>query len=164
MKKLVEELPRAAALYFDDRNYDSDSGIDDICRWVEEGADVDRFNLDMLAEDIERLIEGNPDYIILDYPFGYRHRAISKYIDYSIFIDTPLDIALARRIIRDYGGKTVRDVCEDMEHYLSRGRSAYLYGLDRTKLEADFVVDGSRSPRDIVSLITEHLIHMNCVQ
>ncbi len=161
VKELQRKLPKSKALFFDDRNYDSDSGIEDICKWIEEGADVNRFNLDLLAEDIEKLIKENLNYIIMDYPFGYRHKAISKYLDFSIFIDTPLDIALARRIIRDYSATSIQNVFDDMKQYLIQGRSAYLYGLDETKEKADYVIDGSKSLDGIVSEIMEKLIHIN---
>lgn len=41
------------------------------------------------------------DWILLDYLFAYIHERLSKYIDFTIFIDTPLDIAMSRRILRD---------------------------------------------------------------
>lgn len=163
-KELQKQLPNSKALYFDDRDYDSDSGVDDICKWIEDGADVNVFNLDLLAEDIEMLIKETPDFIVMDYPFGYRHNLIAKYIDYSIFIDTPLDIALARRIIRDYDNTTIGNIFDDMNHYLTQGRNAYLYGLDSTKLSADFVVDGSKSVSDIVTIIIKKILHINCTK
>jgi len=39
-KALQEKFPNSKALFQDDRNYDSDSGIEDICKFVENGADV----------------------------------------------------------------------------------------------------------------------------
>ncbi len=159
-KELQKCLPNAKALHFDDRDYDSNSGIDDICKWIEEGADVNKFNLELLANDIE-LLSSNSDYIVMDYPFGYRHNLIGKYVDLSIFIDTPLDIALARRIIRDYDKDTVQNIFSDMEQYLSQGRNAYLYGLNTTIEDADFVVDGSKSTNDIVELIKQKTLYNN---
>ena len=156
-KELQKQLPNSRALYFDDRDYDSNSGVDDICKWIEDGADVNVFNLDLLAEDIEMLIKETPDFIVMDYPFGYRHNLIAKYIDYSIFIDTPLDVALARRIIRDYDNTTILNIFNDMNLYLSQGRNAYLYGLDSAKLSADFVIDGSKSVSDIVTSIIKKI-------
>lgn len=156
-RNLENLLPNAKALYFDDRNYDSDSGIDDICKWVDEGADVNRFNLDLLINDIEALINDSIEYIILDYPFGYRHHKIAPYIDVSIFIDTPLDIALARRIVRDYDQATIANISEDMKHYLSKGRHAYLYSISSAISNADFVVDGSKSVNDIVDSIKNRI-------
>ena len=160
-KELQKQLPNSRALHFDDRNYDSDSGIDDICKWIEDGADVNAFNFDLLAEDIEVLIKENLDFIIMDYPFGYRHNLIAKYINYSIFIDTPFDIALARRIIRDYDRTSIHNIFDDMNHYLTRGRNAYLFGLDSTRLSADFVVDGSKPIVDIVSIIIKKILDIN---
>ena len=97
-KELQKQLPNAKALYFDDRNYDSDSGIYDIVEWMNNGADVNLWDLRRLADDIDKLITENPDFIILDYPFGYNHNLIGPYLDCTVFIDTPLDINLARRI------------------------------------------------------------------
>ena len=157
VRSLGNQLPNAKALYFDDRNYDLDSGIDDICKWVEEGADANRFDLDRLVHDIEALISAGVEYIILDYPFGYRHHKVAPYIDLSIFIDTPLDIALARRILRDYDETQMINIFEDMKHYLSNGRNAYLHGINTALSNADFVVDGSKAVHDIAGAIIKRL-------
>lgn len=37
-ERLNENLDNVEALYFDDRDYDIDSGIIDICKWIDEGA------------------------------------------------------------------------------------------------------------------------------
>lgn len=163
-KELIKQLPNSKALYFDDRDYDSDSGIDDICKWIKEGADVNIFNLDLLEEDIEMLIKETPDFIIMDYPFGYRHNLIAKYIDFSIFIDTPLDIALARRIIRDYDNTTIFNIFDDLNQYLTQGRNAYLYGLDSSKSSANFEIDGSKPISAIVTIINEKILDINCTK
>lgn len=160
-KSLENQLSNAKALYFDDRNYDLDSGIDDICKWIDEGADANRFNLDLLINDIETLINNCVEYIILDYPFGYKHNKIAPYIDISIFIDTPLDIALARRIIRDYDKTIAINIFDDMKQYLSKGRNSYLYSVNSALLDADFVVDGSKSVNDIVNSIKNEIFTLN---
>ena len=159
-RELQKHLPNSKALYFDDRNYDSDSGIEDTCEWVEAGADVNLWDLSRLADDIEILKKENPDFIFLDYPFGYRHSLIAPYLSYSVFIDTPLDIAMARRILREYEEKIIidiKDVLDDMKNYLERGRTAYLSGLDSGRENADFVVDGSLSVDDIIECILKKL-------
>lgn len=160
-KKLKDQLPNAVALYFDDRNYDLDSGIDDICKWIDEGADANRFNLDLLINDIEILKSNGVEYIILDYPFGYRHHKIATYINLSIFIDTPLDIALARRIIRDYDRNMMLNIFDDMKQYLSKGRNAYLSSINSALSDADFIVDGSKSANDIVYSIKNRIFKIN---
>ena len=160
-RELQKRVHNSKALFFDDRNYDSDSGIDDVCEWVEAGADVNLFNLERLANDIEILKRENPDFIFLDYPFGYRHNKIGPYLNYSIFIDTPLDVAMARRILREYEEKIItdiKDVLEDMKQYLERGRNAYLFGLDSIRENADFLVDGSLPVGEIVKCISEKIM------
>jgi len=164
-RELQKHLPNAKALYFDDRNYDSDSGIDDIVQWINNGADVNLWKLERLAEDIEKLKLDNLDFIILDYPFGYRHNLIGPHLNYSIFIDTPLDITLARRIIRDYDKETMismwdnkSTVFDDMEYYLVHGRNAYLHGLKEGKANADFIVDGSLTLTEIIENICKKVM------
>ncbi len=68
VKALERALPRAKALYFDDRDYDVQSGIEDIVAWDREGGDVNQFNLQLFKKDILGLINQNTDYILLDYP------------------------------------------------------------------------------------------------
>ena len=164
-KELQKQLPNAKAIYFDDRNYDSDSGIDDIVEWMNNGTDVNQWDLRRLADDIDILLKESPDFIILDYPFGHRHNLIGSYLDYSVFIDTPLDINLARRILRDYDRKTMisswtntTNIYEDMEFYIMHGRSAYLQSLEAGKEDADFIVDGSLSLDKIVNTICNEVI------
>ena len=157
-RKLQEYLSNAKALYFDDRDYDSDSGIDDVRKWSEAGADVNVFNLTRLVDDIERLKKERLDFIILDYPFGHRHKQIGSYIDCSIFIDTPLDIAMARRVIRDYNKETASSIFDDMNNYLERGRNIYLDGIGVGRKDADFIIDGSLGTNEIVEAICERII------
>lgn len=154
---LKENLDNVETLYFDDRDYDTDSGIVDICKWMNDGADANRFNLDLLEEDIEHLLEKGLDFIILDYPFGYRHNKIAKYIDLSIFIDTPLDIAFGRRLLRDYKGVSEKNVFKDIEFYLSRGRQTYLSSRNLAIDDADIIVDGIQPLNEIIDFIKSKL-------
>lgn len=64
------------------------------------------------------------DYILLDYPFAKMHSGMQEYIDYTIFIDTPLDIAMARRILRDFKETSIDHLLNDMSNYLTHGRIA----------------------------------------
>jgi len=161
-RELQKRLPNSKALYFDDRNYDSDSGIADTVEWIEAGADVNLWDLTRLAHDIDNLLKENLDFIILDYPFGYKHKLIGPYLDYSVYIDTPFDITLARRILREYDEKIITDitdVLDDMRHYLEYGRNLYLAGYEKvTKGQSDFIVDGSLALDEIVELICEKVI------
>ncbi len=120
---------------------------------MDEGADVNRFNLELLIKDIEQLQKKELDFILLDYPFGHRHNKMAKYIDVSIFIDTPLDIALGRRLLRDYKGLSEKNIFNDIEQYLSTGRQTYISSMNLAIEDADIIVDGSKPLNDIINLI-----------
>ena len=78
----------------------------------------------------------------------------------SIYIDTPIDIAMARRILRDYNEKTIIRIFEDLEHYLKRGRNVYLFKYKEIKNEADLIIDGTLSVKEIVEKIYEKIIRI----
>lgn len=151
-RRLQQTLPNVEALYFDDYDYDAASGIDDVCAWVEDGADYELWDLQPLVQQLDNLLSGidRPlDYIFLDYPFAYQQLQMRQFIDYAIFIDTPLDIALARRILRDFSQVPSDTIHADMQGYLMRGRQAYLYMLSTIKPNSDLIIDGSL-PFDII--------------
>jgi len=151
--EILQKLPNARALYFDD--FDFEGAVEDYAQWVREGADYHVWKLEPLAEAILRsAAEGNTEWLLLDYPFARLHKTILPYIDCSFFIDTPLDIALARRILRDQQGASGKEILMEMEHYLSDARAAFLQMIRDVLPTADFVVDGSRT----VSKITNEIL------
>ncbi|WP_027084407.1 hypothetical protein [Cohnella panacarvi] len=153
--RLKERLPGSKALFFDE--YDFEEYPKDICDWVEKGSDYSEWNLDPLINDINKLLLSNEnfEYILLDYPFSRLHGDINNYIDCSIFIDTPLDVAMARRILRDFNKSSTEEVLNDMRNYLSRGRHAYLAMLKDEKSSSDVIVDGTKPVETIVNEIYE---------
>ena len=156
--ELLKRISNSKALYFDDRDYASVSGILDLCKWeLEDGADYSLWNLQALVDDIKLLMQENLDYIFLDYPFGYLQKQISKFISLSVLIDTPLDMAVARRILRDFKNRSVNEIVNDMDWYLKRGRESYVNSVKTSKEDADFIVDGSLSLDNICNSIIEKI-------
>ena len=97
---LKECLSNAIVVSFDD--YDDIKLDRDINDWSADGNDENEWYVEPLVKDIERLLNEPFDYIIVDYPFDYRNLRVGKYINFAVFVETPLDVALARRTIRDY--------------------------------------------------------------
>ena len=153
-KLLNQKCENSKALYYDD--YDI-NGPDDIVNWIDGGGDPNEWDLTPFIKDLDILLNETLDYIILDFPFSYKHDQVRKFIDYSIFIDTPLDIAMARRVIRDYGGSSAGNIIMDMNQYISRGRRAYLSMLTNIKPDADLVVDGTLEASKVAEGIIEHV-------
>ena len=136
-----KKLPRCASLHFDDYSFKGE--VEDFHQWVLDGADYNVWDLSPLKADIEKIIRsGKYDYLLLDYPFAYRHNLIRDYIDCAVFIDTPLDIAMARRILRDMNNASADEIREEMNVYLNYARIAYVQMLKDIKPSSDYVIDG----------------------
>ena len=143
IKSLIDRMPNAISLHFDDYSFEGE--VDDFHQWVVDGADYNVWNLEPLKKDIDQIIESNQyDYLFLDYPFAYKNELIKDYIDYAIFIDTPLDIAMARRVLRDMSDASAEDIRSEMEIYLKYARIAYIQMLKDIKPISDYVIDGTQ--------------------
>ena len=154
-----ERIPGTASLHFDDYSFEGE--VEDFSRWLSEGADVHVWDLSPLKADIDRLIQsGKYDRLLLDYPFAYEHRMIKDYIDCCIFIDTPLDIALARRILRDNVQSSADEIRVEMDTYLKYARKAYILMQEEQVASADHIIDGAKSLDEIINEVTE--IVLNC--
>lgn len=152
VNKLKERLDNVCTLYFDDYTFEGE--VDNFYQWVLNGADYNVWNLKPLEEDIIKIIEnGKYQYIILDYPFAYCNDQLKKYIDTAIFIDTPLDVALARRILRDLGNASGEEIRNDLELYLKYARIAFLQMEKDVLPSSDYVIDGTLGLDDLVSEI-----------
>ena len=148
-----EKLPRCTSLHFDDYSFEGE--VDDFHQWVLDGTDYNVWNLSPLKADIEKIIRsGEYDYLLLDYPFAYRNDLIRDYIDCAVFIDTPLDIAMARRILRDMNNASADEIRDEMKTYLKDARIAYVQMLKDIKPSSDYVVDGTQN----LKTITEELL------
>ncbi len=152
-EELRKRLSTSEALYFDE--YDFEGAPDDLVKWVEEGPDYNQWNLESLKADLESFLEREepPAYIIIDYPFSYKNDKLKDFIDLSIYIATPLDIAMARRILREHPKKTSIEINDELDYYLKFGRGAYLEMENAIKLNSDFIVDGTLKIIDIVDAI-----------
>lgn len=160
INELKNRFPLSKAIYFDDHDFEED--VEDYFQWVQDGADYNSWKIEILANDIESaLTQSNLNYILIDYPFAYKNDKVTPYIDYAIFIDTPLDIAMARRLLRDEASQSPDLLKIDLNGYLSGGRTAYLEMIKTIKPNSDFVVDGSLNVNDIVSQIMVQLLKIN---
>ncbi len=147
---IKDRLPRTASLHFDDYSFDGE--VEDFSKWVSEGADVNVWDLSPLKADIERIIRsGEYEYLLLDYPFAYQHQMIKGYLNCCIFIDTPLDIAMARRVLRDMKEAAADEIRNEMDIYLKCARTAYVQMLKDHLSASDYVIDGAKKLEDIIN-------------
>ncbi|WNQ11972.1 hypothetical protein MJA45_02620 [Paenibacillus aurantius] len=150
-KHMSKSVPGSAALHFDDYELE---GPEDICEWIERGGDPAEWKLEPLLADLLHFIEQDwVEYVWLDYPFGRDYPALAGLIDLTVFVDTPLDIALARRILRDCPQASAEEILADLTGYLKRGRPAYLHMLENTRPRSDLPIDGTLSVEEMAGLL-----------
>jgi uridine kinase len=100
-KLLQEALPASVVFCFDDFD-ETNVYPEDFYEWWKRGADPREFDCPEMGKAVAGEIQrGASEFIVLDYPFGRDHPRFKSVIDLSVFVDTPLDVAMARRIIRD---------------------------------------------------------------
>ncbi|MXZ12241.1 MAG: AAA family ATPase [Gemmatimonadetes bacterium] len=154
---LHRSLPQSALFCFDDFD-DSNVYPEDFYEWSRRGTDITEFDCPGMRNAVDEEIQRRKaKQIILDYPFGRRHPRFADIIDLAVFIDTPLDVALARRILRDYSvgnQKVLAEVLENLRseltHYLAKARHPYL-DTYKDKEVSDLILDGYRCLDDLKS-------------
>jgi uridine kinase len=153
-------LSSAVRLHFDDY-VTLGNDIAQIRAWIDAGASPDEIKTPVLAVDLRSLISGEPirppnaghmvhpaDYIMLEEPFGRSRLELAPFIDLTVFIDVPPDVALARRIIREIAAQQngtehlVGEIEGQLRAFLAIGRDAYLAAARAARESADIVLDG----------------------
>lgn len=151
---LASQLKSVKVFHFDD--YDIE-GPADFGSWALEGGSYDDWNVEAIVQDVSACSEQEEiNYILLDYPFSYLNQQMKELIHLSIYIDTPLDIAMARRFLRT-PAKSIEEVVSEYEGYLSVGRKAYEIMETSVKPSVDYVIDGHLDISSIVNKILEKL-------
>jgi uridine kinase len=152
---LKNKLENSIVLSFDDYDFTNDPGDNQFNNGLIQ-YDYNKWELIPLIKDIEKvLLENKRKYLFLDYPFSYCNDRIKQYINYSVYIDTPLDIAMARRIIRDFNEN--RDIKKEMELYLQYGRIGYTDMENYVKPTCDLIVNGNQKSEKIAEIIKDIL-------
>ena len=171
-RKLTELLQDAVMLCFDDYD-ESTVHPEDLHAWLTEGADYNVWKTPGLASDLLSLTTGNhitspidgsniqpAKYIVFDAPLGRAHSDTGKFIDFMVFIDTPLDIAMARKLLRYITAPTekatensIKCLNAHLTSYLNGGRLLFLELENQIKGNCDIVVDGRLTVDELAASI-----------
>ena len=142
VNELKKQIANTRSLHFDDYSFEGE--VDDFYEWTKQGADYSVWDLSPLVDDVINIKNSDCEYLLLDYPFAYCHEALREYIDCAIFLDTPLDVAMARRVLRDMKNATGDEIRKEMEMYLKYARIAYIQMLKDILPSSDYVIDGTK--------------------
>jgi len=98
--------------------------------------------------------------IVVEEPFGRSRPEFGVLIDFVAVLDTPLEVALARRLLRELrcGEKSEPDSLSSrhigfLEAYLKGVRDLYVAVQRLAVQQADVVIDGLLAPADLVDKI-----------
>ncbi len=174
--KRTADLLKGVTLFFDD--YASVSEYPpDIKKWVEDGADVNEWKTPQFAQDLAALRKGESivspidgasilpkEFIVIEEPMGRERAEMAPLIDFVAVIDTPLEIALTRRLLRDLAPVSLENIEKASKEqlaegfveiitylegylsgYLDAGRDLYIVVQERAKETCDLVLDGCLS-------------------
>ncbi len=95
-------------------------------------------------------------WIIFDAPLGRQHVETGQFIDFHVHIDIPLDIALGRRLLRDFTKEANAGlILEDIKYYLEESRPLF---TDSCGENAELVIDGQMLIEDQLKLVLRSLL------
>lgn len=159
------------AMFFDDYAAVSDLPENDLHGWLARGGDPDEWRTDRLAADLGALRHGESvpaldgsstcgpfDVVVLEEPFGRSRKAMAPMIDLALHVDLPLQLALARRLRRDFvpkDGEVPADRADQLRAYLAMyldiGGAVYAF-VDRLARDStDVVLDGLTGREDLLT-------------
>lgn len=141
--------------------------------WLMEGADYNVWKTPVLMNDLQLLKAGYPitspvdgskippaKFILFDAPLGRTHFETGRFIDFMVFIDTPLDVAMARRLLRDILGDaeqgaedTITRLKANLSRYLDGTRLLYLEFQNQMKRTCNLVLDGRLTVDELATAI-----------
>lgn len=164
-RRLGQLYPNSVTLYFDAYD-DIGEGANihpaSLAEWQRNGRDYNAWQMPGLLRDLDLLRARQPirspvtnailapqPMVFLDNALGRANSTLRPYCDFMVYIDTPLDVAMARRIQRDYFGDNPLDAQSTLDqinamtaNYLTWAREAYLAQDRQVKPLCDLVVDG----------------------
>lgn len=171
---LVQELGDATALYFDDYHpgrVDSSSYPKDLAQWLADGADPADWDTPQMVADLQALMRGetiahpynqtsipSATFIVLEEPFGRTRATLKDLIDHVIAIDIPLEVALARRLLRTANNPHFKEHPEEfgpsivdyLNLYLEVARPLYIAVNQYVYQDYDLMLDGLKPLAELV--------------
>ena len=172
IQNLISLFDNAVALRFDD--YIDTSTYPPVTEWLEGGANPEEFFTPRFVADIRSLKEGgsifHPEtkakigpasFIVIEEPFGKARTKMHALIDFHVQIEIPLEIALARKIMRDFlsnledPSESLKRTKSYIDFYLRSGRALHIAVRNRASQDCELLVDGTLPSETVAQKIFE---------
>ena len=161
LTKALRDRLGVPALHYDDYETITSLSPAKVRDWIKRGSNYDEIELDRLVHQMKLVSEHQPRpaCVLLDTLLGRAHRETGELIHTLIWIDTPPDIALARKISEAAG--RARATPEDstafvgwlesyLAHYMGFIAGTYAVQRERVRPTADVILDGSAPLEELV--------------
>jgi uridine kinase len=175
VRKVANLLDDAVALYFDDYKFVANYPTD-IAKWIEQGKDLDAWDIPQLFDDLKALRGGKAislpaekgevrptKFIVLEEPSGRERTGMRELIDFVVLLDLPLEIALARKVVEDLRRCLTEVPPDKLAKAVQRGvdyfslyplaREYYLTIVERVSKDCDLILDGKRPTDELAQEI-----------
>jgi uridine kinase len=171
-KRLLKVFSQARVVYYDAFQNITTMSHEQVRDWFGRGADPNEFPLAELVAELTRQSQFRPTgpgrpLVIFESPFGRLHRPTGAFIDFLVWVDTPLDVALARATLaflrmaqRDQLPNAAAEFIQWQTQYMVNYpliRPMYVAQRQHISASADLVLDGLKSPEESASRIKEAL-------
>lgn len=167
VKGLAQALNGASTLHFDHYELATQKTPEELARWLAAGADFNELRAPGLLSALQALKRGEAvtdsaggqvilpgDCLILEMPLGRAYAETADLIDAVIWLDIPLDVALARKL-REFTAQALADESQDpreflrwldayLDQYTEQVRAILQLQKQRVAAGADIVLDGLR--------------------
>lgn len=183
VKAIADRLIDATTFHYDSYERATEKPAQDMVRWMRNGADFDDLHVPNLAEDLDKLKRGQSvfdplmkvevkpkKYIVFEMPLGREHKATAGHIDLLIWIETPLDISLTRKLKEFTGAFLARTEREDhrdcliwldqyLDNYLGFIRDILQVQKKRVSVNADIILEGQGDLDTLAQRATEEILN-----
>jgi uridine kinase len=162
MLALAQRLPQASWLSMDGFPIPAAMDVQTLGAWLEDGADINRLDVSELNAALGDLKAGRgvtepqtgrkvpaAPLVLLEAPLGRAHAGTAPFIDFLVWLDTPLDIALARNLLAweaQADGRPRAWLADYMRQYLAVTRRVLTAQRTAVMPDADLVLDGLPAP------------------
>jgi uridine kinase len=171
-QRLLQDSSQAYAVYYDQYQTITRMTGAQVRDWFARGGDPNEFALSDLIDELTQRTQvqaggGRRPLVLFETPFGRLHRATGAFIDFLVWVDTPLDVALSRAVLaflddaqRNGAPNAASDFIRWQRQYMLNYplvRAMYVAQRESILSTADLVLDGSKSPDDASELVRKAL-------
>jgi uridine kinase len=155
--KLLADEFNCPFLLFDD-HVDRHSYPPDMKDWFQRGANVSLIKTPDFISALERQMTcSKTRFIFIEEPFGKERDSMARLIDYVIFLDSPMELCLARVIKRHTQESSMESILNYLNKYEDYFRDIYMTVATQVKGHADLIIHNTTSAQCSTKYISNWL-------